>query len=197
MESLGLCAKMIAVSAPLLLAYAVVLSLSSLRHLQRSGESWSSSFRALPLQLATLCMPGGNNFAILRTSLATSLILSFFVGKPCALPAILGASVYSLFANSYMTFLKMQLARSDIDHSLCHKKCATTIDMNITHDVSIVVTYLNTMATTKSRNTVVYFCTEKDPLSYWIQTPRRQASETACSDKHNLSGVPMHLELLV
>jgi hypothetical protein len=56
--------------------------------------------------------------AITRTALATTLILSFLSGEQLAEPAILGASIASLFATSYMPFIKSQIARSDIDHSL-------------------------------------------------------------------------------
>ena len=84
-------------------------------------------FPRLPLQLATLCMAAGINVAITRTSLASPLILSFLAGEPLALPAILAASLCSLFATSYMTFIKTQIARSDIDHSLYHHKSPTTI----------------------------------------------------------------------
>ena len=58
------------------------------------------------------------NVAITRTALATTLILSFLSGEQLAEPAILGASIASLFATSYMPFIKSQIARSDIDHSL-------------------------------------------------------------------------------
>ena len=78
-------------------------------------------FPNLQLQLATLCFAAGINVAITRTALATTLILSFLAGEPCATPAILAASLTSLFATSYMTFLKTQIARSDIDHSLFHR----------------------------------------------------------------------------
>lgn len=84
-------------------------------------------FPHLPLQIPTLCMAAGLNVAITRTSLATPLILSFLAGEPCALPAVLAASLCSLFATSYMTFLKTQIARCDIDHSRFHRKLLTKI----------------------------------------------------------------------
>jgi H+/Cl- antiporter ClcA len=56
----------------------------------------------VPLQLAVLCTAAGMNVAITRTSLATTLILAFLSGEPCAIPGILMASICSLFATSYM-----------------------------------------------------------------------------------------------
>lgn len=81
----------------------------------------------LELQLATLCFAAGINVVITRTSLATTLILAFLAGEPCAIPDILSASLCSLFATSYMSFIKTQIARSDIDHSLYHQKHSTAI----------------------------------------------------------------------
>lgn len=56
----------------------------------------------IPLQVSVLCMAAGMNVAITRTSMATTLILAFLSGEPCAIPAILMASLCSLFATSYM-----------------------------------------------------------------------------------------------
>lgn len=91
------------------------------------GKVFDMVFPSIPLQVATLCMAAGMNVAITRTSLATTLILTFLSGEPCALPAVLAASLCSLFATSYMTFIKTQIARSDIDHSLYHKKGSTHV----------------------------------------------------------------------
>merc|ERR1712151_381809 len=76
----------------------------------------------LPLQVSVLCMAAGMNVAITRTSMATTLILAFLSGEPCAIPPILMASLCSLFATSYMPFIKTQITRSDIDHSFGHKR---------------------------------------------------------------------------
>ena len=65
-------------------------------------------------------MAAGINTAITRTSLATTLILAFLSGEPCAIPPILAASLISLFATAYLPFIKTQITRSDIDHSLFH-----------------------------------------------------------------------------
>ena len=75
-------------------------------------------FPSIPLQICTLCMAAGLNTAITRTSLATTLILAFLSGEPCAIPSILAASLVSLFATAYLPFIKTQITRSDIDHSL-------------------------------------------------------------------------------
>ncbi len=77
---------------------------------------------AVPLQICVLCMAAGINVAITRTVLASTLILSFLSGEPCALPSILMASLCSLFATAYLPFIKSQITRSDIDHSLYHRE---------------------------------------------------------------------------
>lgn len=74
----------------------------------------------IPLQVCVLCMAAGMNVAITRTSLASTLILAFLPGEPCAIPPILMASLCSLFATAYLPFIKSQITRSDIDHSLYH-----------------------------------------------------------------------------
>jgi H+/Cl- antiporter ClcA len=66
------------------------------------GRVFHHLFPNVPLQLAVLCMAAGVNVAITRTSLATTLILGFLSGEPCALPAILSASLCSLFATAYL-----------------------------------------------------------------------------------------------
>lgn len=75
----------------------------------------------IPLQVCVLCMAAGINVAITRTSLASTLILAFLAGEPCAIPPILMASLCSLFATAYLPFIKSQITRSDIDHSLYHQ----------------------------------------------------------------------------
>jgi H+/Cl- antiporter ClcA len=74
----------------------------------------------IPLQICVLCTAAGINVAITRTALASTLILAFLPGEPCAIPAILMASLCSLFATAYLPFIKSQITRSDIDHSLYH-----------------------------------------------------------------------------
>ena len=72
----------------------------------------------LPLQLCTLCVAAGTNVAITRAALGTSLVLAFLSGQDVTFPAILMASLTSLFATSYLKFLKTQICRADVDHSL-------------------------------------------------------------------------------
>lgn len=81
-----------------------------------------------PLQVVVLCTAAAMNVAITRTSLATTLILSFLPGEPMAIPPILMSSICSLFATSYMPFIKSQITRSDIDHSLFHEEHHIDVD---------------------------------------------------------------------
>ena len=74
----------------------------------------------IPLQICILCTAAGINVAITRTALASTLILAFLPGEPCAQPPILMASLCSLFATAYLPFIKSQITRSDMDHSLYH-----------------------------------------------------------------------------
>jgi hypothetical protein len=55
-------------------------------------------------------------------TVATPLILCYLSGEQFALPAVLTASVTSLFATGYVPFIKSQLVRSDIDFSLYYKE---------------------------------------------------------------------------
>ncbi len=59
---------------------------------------------------------------LLPLEVATSLILCFLSGEQFALPVVLAASIVSLFATSYVPFIKSQLARSDIDYSLYYRE---------------------------------------------------------------------------
>jgi H+/Cl- antiporter ClcA len=91
-----------------------------------TGAAFGRTLHALlpwiPLQHCVLCMAAGINVAITRTALASTLILSFLSGEACAIPAILMASLCSLFATAYLPFIKTQITRSDIDHSLFHEE---------------------------------------------------------------------------
>ena len=77
-----------------------------------------SLWTGLPLALSTLCVAAGTNVAITRAALGTSLVLTFLSGHLVSFPAILMASLTSLFATGYLKFLKTQICRSDVDHSL-------------------------------------------------------------------------------
>lgn len=76
----------------------------------------------VPLQVVVLCTAAAINVSITRTSLATTLILAFLPGEPMAIPPILMSSLCALFATSYMPFIKSQISRSDLDHSLFHEE---------------------------------------------------------------------------
>ena len=82
----------------------------------------------VPVQVVILCTAAAMNVAITRTTLATTLILAFLPGEPIAIPPLLMASICSLFATSYMPFIKSQITRSDIDHSLFHEEHHVDVD---------------------------------------------------------------------
>lgn len=77
---------------------------------------------SVPVQVSVLCMAAGINVAITRTAMASTLILAFLPAEPLCIPAILMASLCSLFATAYLPFIKTQITRADIDHSLFHAK---------------------------------------------------------------------------
>ena len=66
------------------------------------GRCLTFFFPSLPAPYACLCIAAGINVAITRTSLATSVILTFLAGQQNAMSAVLAASLTSLFATSYM-----------------------------------------------------------------------------------------------
>mmetsp|Transcript_21240 Transcript_21240/g.32674 ORF Transcript_21240/g.32674 Transcript_21240/m.32674 type:complete len:617 (+) Transcript_21240:84-1934(+) len=99
------------------------------------GNVLISVIPSVPVQIACLCFAAGINVAITRTALATTLILSYLSGEQNALSAILAASICSLFATSYTPFIKTQIARSDIDHSLFFKKRRTIYAQDSIADV--------------------------------------------------------------
>jgi len=82
----------------------------------------------ISMQVVVLCTAAAMNVAITRTTLATTLILAFLPGEPIAVPPLLMASLCSLFATSYMPFIKSQITRSDIDHSLFHEEHQIDVD---------------------------------------------------------------------
>ena len=86
------------------------------------GRALVVAFPTLNPAVSCLCFAAGINVAITRTALATSLILSFLSDEMYCLPAILAASISSLFTTAYLPFIKTQIVRSDIDHSLFYKK---------------------------------------------------------------------------
>jgi H+/Cl- antiporter ClcA len=89
---------------------------------------------SIPVQVTVLCMAAGMNVAITRTALATTLILAFLPGEPFCIPAVLMASLCSLFATAYVPFIKTQITRSDIDHSLFHEKHIIEVETTLSDD---------------------------------------------------------------
>jgi len=79
-------------------------------------------FESSPLTPMISFFPADLPILILSFEVATSLILCFLAGEQFAVPAVLAASIVSLFATSYVPFIKSQLARSDIDYSLYYHK---------------------------------------------------------------------------
>jgi len=86
------------------------------------GRALTSIIPGIPVQLACLCFAAGINVSITRTSLASSIILCYLSGEQQAMPGVLAASLVSLFATSYMPFIKTQIVRSDLDSSLFYMK---------------------------------------------------------------------------
>lgn len=74
----------------------------------------------LPVQTCVLCLAASMNVALTRTAIATTLILAFLSGEPCSIPAVLAASLVSLFATAYMPFIQTQSAREDLDDAIFH-----------------------------------------------------------------------------
>lgn len=74
-------------------------------------------FPFIPVQLCVLCLAAAVNVAVTRTSLATTIILTYLAGEPNALSSILAASLVSLFVTGYMPFIASQISRVDMEHS--------------------------------------------------------------------------------
>jgi H+/Cl- antiporter ClcA len=73
---------------------------------------------AISVPLACLSFAAAINVAITRTSLATPIILCFLSAEQNAMSGVLAASLVSLFATTYMPFLKTQVPRADLEFSL-------------------------------------------------------------------------------
>jgi len=81
------------------------------------GKALSFAVPSLSPTLTTLCFAAGINVAITRTGLATTLILCALAGEANAISPVLAASLVSLFATSYMPFIRSQVRRRDVEHS--------------------------------------------------------------------------------
>jgi len=79
-------------------------------------------FPFIPVQLCVLCMAASINVAITRTSIATTLILSYLSGEQCAISSILASSIVSLLVTGYMPFIKSQMVRADLDAALYYSE---------------------------------------------------------------------------
>jgi H+/Cl- antiporter ClcA len=73
---------------------------------------------AIPIPICCLAFAAGINVGITRTSLATPIILCFLAGEPNAMASVLAASLISLFATTYMPFIKTQVPRTDMNYSM-------------------------------------------------------------------------------
>ena len=78
------------------------------------GNALCYLFDGLSPVMACLCMAAGINVAITRTALASTLILAALAGEGNAIPPVLAASIASMFATSYMPFIRSQVKRADI-----------------------------------------------------------------------------------
>jgi len=84
------------------------------------GRALTAIIPSISAPVACLCFAAGINVAITRTALATSIILVYLSGEPNTMSPVLAASLISLFATSYMPFIKTQCERADIEHSIFH-----------------------------------------------------------------------------
>lgn len=80
------------------------------------GRALVFLFPNLPPALACLSIAAGINVAITRTGLATPLILCALAGEQNAISPVLFASMVSLFATTYMPFIRSQVRRVDVSH---------------------------------------------------------------------------------
>jgi len=76
------------------------------------GQVVYTIFPQSHLPLLCLCLAAGINVGITRTALSTPIILCYLGKEPYAITAVLVASIVSLFATSYMSFIKTQILRS-------------------------------------------------------------------------------------
>eukprot|EP00522_Entomoneis_paludosa_P017241 CAMPEP_0172445988 /NCGR_PEP_ID=MMETSP1065-20121228/5708_1 /TAXON_ID=265537 /ORGANISM="Amphiprora paludosa, Strain CCMP125" /LENGTH=585 /DNA_ID=CAMNT_0013197003 /DNA_START=143 /DNA_END=1900 /DNA_ORIENTATION=- len=98
------------------------------------GRAIFCLFPFIPVQLCTLCMAAAMNVALTRTSLATTLILSYLSAEQASLSSILAASLTSLFATAYMPFIKSQVDRADLDAALYFHFDSSSSDDEVTVD---------------------------------------------------------------
>ena len=78
------------------------------------GRALCCLFPSIPIPIACLSFAAAINVGITRTSLATPIILCFLSGEQNAMSGVLAASLVSLFATTYMPFIKSQKPRDDM-----------------------------------------------------------------------------------
>jgi H+/Cl- antiporter ClcA len=91
------------------------------------GRAFTVIVPSVSPTIATLCFAAAINVAITRTTLATTLILTALSGEVNAGPPLLAASLVSLFATSYMPFIKTQQSREDIREALLYSYTDTIL----------------------------------------------------------------------
>lgn len=84
------------------------------------GRAFCFLFPSIPPVVAILSMAAGINVAITRTAIATPLILTALAGEVNATPAVLAASLTSVFVTYYMPFISSQQGREDVFESQIH-----------------------------------------------------------------------------
>lgn len=94
------------------------------------GKGLTYVFPTLPPSLATLSIAAGINVAITRTGLASPLILCALAGEPNAISPVLFASMVSLFATTYMPFIRSQVHRADVSHLATPDICSRPTKAN-------------------------------------------------------------------
>jgi len=90
------------------------------------GRALCCVIPGIPIPLVCLSFPAALNvLGITRTVLATPIILCFLAGEPNAMSGVLAASLVSLFATTYMPFIKSQGPREDM-----HTAMYSNIDLD-------------------------------------------------------------------
>mmetsp|Transcript_14059 Transcript_14059/g.25381 ORF Transcript_14059/g.25381 Transcript_14059/m.25381 type:complete len:572 (-) Transcript_14059:182-1897(-) len=84
------------------------------------GRCFTSIFPSVNVPLATLCFAAGIEVSFLRTVLSTPIILCYLSGEQQAMAGVLSASLVSVFATSYIPFIKTQTLRNDLDSNFSH-----------------------------------------------------------------------------
>jgi H+/Cl- antiporter ClcA len=103
------------------------------------GRAFVEVFPSVSPVVACLCFAASINVAITRTALATTIILASLSGEINAGPPLLAASLVSLFATSYMPFIKTQQQREDIRESQLYSYTSAIVadpELDVTPDAA-------------------------------------------------------------